>query len=1423
MANNNNSVEYIETTSGLVRVYYPTLDQIPVSDKTLKEDGKFADAAVVGQHFDETKKNITELQKNYSAIEEINIDKDENNDLVVGGNIIISSAIPEKTILAVVDKYTTKKIPTSCEYSNGYLLFRNNQNVECFNVHIGTGNTGSATPELSEISSQINNLQSQINLLNNKVNDYHSGASIENYNITVSLSNCSINNNTTTIKKGNSYSAIITPNTGYTLSSVNCVMNGVAQTVNDGVINISSVIGDINITATAISSIEPSKTYKISNNLTNCKSSNTATTITEGKSYNTTITANMGYKLSSVTCTMGGTNIPVNDGVINISSATGDIVIIATATEEQTEPVETYNVALYLTKCTSSNTATATPKGKPYTTTITADTGYKISNVVCRMGGIQQQVGAGDRSRTITIASVTGDISITAVTVRDESTPTVETYTITNNLTNCNNSNAATTVEKGKSYSATITASAGHKLDSVTCTMGGVAQTVTNGQINIASVTGNIVITASATSTSTGETSYNVTYNLQGCTSSNTATTVAKGSSYAATITAQTGYTLNSVTCTMGGTTQTVTNGRISISSVTGDIIITATAIKNAVVDGEHAITYNLLNCDASQTVESVKSGSPYSTTITPKSGYDLYVVTYTLGANTNDIHQLKKGSDTANSVNINISSLTDDLIITALAVSSANKGDAVLTATQINDDITAGWNLGNTFDASSGTVLASAKNRTSSEGTDYETMWGQPVTTKDMIKAVYDKGFNAIRIPITWNHHIVDKDRTGNNIAIAPSFLNRVKAVVDYAYNLGMYVIINTHHDASDYSNGKTMSQCNPPADYVTWKTDTPFQLWNAESQTASNAEMCKNITRMWTLLANLFKDYNHHLIFEGYNEILGKVRGVSGWGIPSETRQTYARNLNQAFINAVRATGGKNTTRVLSVESYGAMLDSASVASVKNLTDSATDALLLQAHLYVTSGTAIIDQSKHIRALGKPVILGEMGWKDGDQTVHDDNMHDFAQNYIANAKKVGIKSFWWDENTFVDYGNKPSFGLLNRSTLTWDRPRTAQGVIDGASGNTVEPKYKSEYNATAENIDTDFKNGTYYAVANKTIDAIEEVGNLNSSYTGNGLLCTTLKISGNDNVMVQVHNIECDEVGNTDVFKIKRCICIDKNHQVILDYQNLYQSDAVQGMNEATIVPPEGTVYMRLAFAQIYNNYITSDSVRSAIKAGKASIRIMSDNEISIDHTEFKALVDNIKLNSAKYVLANELKAGYIITQHDIDHDKLTGFAVGDVKPALDYPGLTNKINQYGSITSLFKDCKQGDTITIHPVTPGYGNSYHVYCTTRYAWYDSNDKVVSATRLPSATSDPVTLTCPTGASRLRVTCANPYDVGTIAGNGGTDIFIINGGSYQITQNGVQKTVTQPGYIKNGWIRIEYTASSSAIIKGTSSEVSHN
>lgn len=71
-------------------------------------------------------------------------------------------------------------------------------------------------------------------------------------------------------------------------------------------------------------------------------------------------------------------------------------------------------------------------------------------------------------------------------------------YTVTNTLTNCTNSNSTTKVAQGSAYSATITAKSGYELKSVSATMGGTAVSVSNGEINIASVAGNIVITAVA-------------------------------------------------------------------------------------------------------------------------------------------------------------------------------------------------------------------------------------------------------------------------------------------------------------------------------------------------------------------------------------------------------------------------------------------------------------------------------------------------------------------------------------------------------------------------------------------------------------------------------------------------------------------------------------------------------------------------------------------------------------------------------------------------------------------------------------------------------------------------------------------------------------------------------------------------------------
>lgn len=149
-----------------------------------------------------------------------------------------------------------------------------------------------------------------------------------------------------------------------------------------------------------------------------------------------------------------------------------------------------YSITNSLTNCSNGNTETKVVEGKSYSATITANSGYALSSVKVTMGGVDitSSVVSGGN---INIVNVTGDVVITA-------TATLDKVSVSNNLTNCVNSNTAISVDKGSNYSATITANDGYELKSLTVTMGGSPVTVTNGVINIASVTGNIVITAVA-------------------------------------------------------------------------------------------------------------------------------------------------------------------------------------------------------------------------------------------------------------------------------------------------------------------------------------------------------------------------------------------------------------------------------------------------------------------------------------------------------------------------------------------------------------------------------------------------------------------------------------------------------------------------------------------------------------------------------------------------------------------------------------------------------------------------------------------------------------------------------------------------------------------------------------------------------------
>lgn len=273
--------------------------------------------------------------------------------------------------------------------------------------------------------------------------------------------------------------------------------------------------------------------YNITNNLTNCTTNNNNLSIEGGSSYSATISANTNYEMSSITVTMGGTDITssvVSGYVINIPNVTGNIVITASASITQT--TTTYTITNNLSNCSNSNNVTSINSGSSYSATISPNSNHQINSISVTMGG-SDITSSAVSGNTINISNVTGNIVITA-------TASVITYTITNNLSDCSTSNSNKSINSGSSYSATISPNSNYEISSITVTMGGAnitSSAVSGNNISISNVTGNIVITATATEISSGGSNTNILPPLSQWDKSSGITSVTTNGDYTATIT----------------------------------------------------------------------------------------------------------------------------------------------------------------------------------------------------------------------------------------------------------------------------------------------------------------------------------------------------------------------------------------------------------------------------------------------------------------------------------------------------------------------------------------------------------------------------------------------------------------------------------------------------------------------------------------------------------------------------------------------------------------------------------------------------------------------------------------------------------------------------------------------------------------------
>ena len=439
-----------------------------------------------------------------------------------------------------------------------------------------------------------------------------------------------------------------------------------------------------------------------------------------------------------------------------------------------------------------------------------------------------------------------------------------------------------------------------------------------------------------------------------------------------------------------------------------------------------------------------------------------------------------------------------------------------------ILEDMGLGWNLGNSLDATGGS------------GLDTETSWSNPKTTQALIDKVKSLGFNTVRVPVSWGKHV-----SGDNYTIDSAWLARVKEVVDYCYKNDMYVILNIHHDTKSSASASGAG-------------------YYPRSSAYSSSE--KFVTSVWSQMAEYFKDYDYHLIFETLNE--PRLIGTSyewwfnKWSIPSEVKDAIdcINKLNQKAVDAIRATGSNNRGRLIMCPGYDASIDGATVSGFKLPTDISgnKNRIALSVHAYSpynfamnidtsngatsTYSSSIKDELKNLfstlksnfRDKGIPVVIGEFGSTDKNNTAERVK---WATDYTALAKKNNIPCVLWDNNAFAVYNgsnivlNSEYHGYINRKNNTVTSP--AKDVIEALMkpyGKKADLNCSSSVTIVAgqsKNIGASSSTSgavLTYKSTTPSICTVDKNGNVTALKTGTGYVTVTASANGYNSVSKDV-----------------------------------------------------------------------------------------------------------------------------------------------------------------------------------------------------------------------------------------------------------------------------------------------------------------
>ena len=344
------------------------------------------------------------------------------------------------------------------------------------------------------------------------------------------------------------------------------------------------------------------------------------------------------------------------------------------------------------------------------------------------------------------------------------------------------------------------------------------------------------------------------------------------------------------------------------------------------------------------------------------------------------------------------------------------------------------GWNLGNTLESNSGDVNNMwIEMYTDCAPSDYETAWGQPVATRELIHMFKEAGFKSIRVPVTWYPHMGNVVITGGKwnmaswtgTAVDPVWMARVKEVVDYVIDEDMYCILNVHHDTGDASTA-----------------------WLRADRTVYN-NVRERYCTLWKQIADIFGSYGQKLLFESFNEMLD---AAGTWNSSTGEAHEVINLYNDDFVATVRATGGNNARRNLILNTYCAGTQPVTLNAFRLPEDTVEGHLLAEVHSYapflfafdVESGAKTVfdasceaDVRQQIKNVydclvsrGIPCVLGEYGCTSGRA---ESEMAKQASCYIQAALQYDIPCFYW---MVLSDG-------ADRSVPKWTKPVLKDAII--------------------------------------------------------------------------------------------------------------------------------------------------------------------------------------------------------------------------------------------------------------------------------------------------------------------------------------------------------------------------------------------